>query len=136
MIRPAGVMSTLRAATFLTGRKSVFSNGERQKIDQCGSCNPRRANLHSGAGNRVQHPCRNDRNHAGCRLYVDNVTSGTLLAIMATDATSIQRMPLVVNNNFLPDMGRMTPRSLLAGRITSSAVRIQAVSELRRSTLS
>jgi hypothetical protein len=36
------------------------------QIDQCGSCNPRRANLHSGAGNRVQHPCRDDRNHAGC----------------------------------------------------------------------
>jgi hypothetical protein len=29
LIQAAGVMSTLRAATFLTGRKSVFSNGER-----------------------------------------------------------------------------------------------------------
>jgi hypothetical protein len=37
------------------------------QIDQCGPGNPRRADLHPGAG-RVQHPCRNDRNHAGCRL--------------------------------------------------------------------
>jgi hypothetical protein len=38
------------------------------QIDQSGSFDSRGANLHSGAGNRVQHPCRDDRNYAGCGL--------------------------------------------------------------------
>jgi hypothetical protein len=80
------------------------------QIDQRGPCNPRGADFHPGAGNRVQHPCRDDRNHTGCRLDMDDVTNGPPLTVMAVDAAPIQRMPPVVNNNFLPDMGRMTPQ--------------------------
>ena len=38
---------------------------------------------------------------------MDDSTSTALLHISDLDATTIQRMPTIVDLNFLPDMGRM-----------------------------
>ena len=69
----------------------------------------RRAELHPGAGGRVEHPRRHDRDHAGRRLDVHEATGEAILAVLPPDASPVQRMPAVVNDSFLPDMGRMTP---------------------------
>jgi hypothetical protein len=66
------------------------------------------ADLHSGAGDRIQHPARHDGDDAGARLDVDILVTATLLAVMQADATPMERVPAIVNFDFLPDMGRMT----------------------------
>lgn len=40
---------------------------------------------------------------------MDHFTICPLLTVVPTDMTPIKRMPPVVDNDFLPDMGRMTP---------------------------
>ena len=69
----------------------------------------RRAELHPGAGDRVEHPRRNDRDHAWRHLDVHEATGETILAVVPPDAPPVQRVPAVVNHDLLPDMGRMTP---------------------------
>ena len=69
----------------------------------------RRAELHPGAGDRVEHPCRQDRDHAGRRLDVHEATGEAILAVLPPDAPPVQRMPAVIDDGLLPDMGRMTP---------------------------
>jgi hypothetical protein len=69
----------------------------------------RRAELHPGAGDRVEHPRRDDRDHAGRHLDVHEATGEAILAVLPPDAPPVQRMPAVVNDSLLPDMGRMTP---------------------------
>ena len=69
----------------------------------------RRAELHPGAGDRVEHPRRDDRDHAGRHLDVHEATGEAILAVLPPDAPPVQRMPGVVNDSLLPDMGRMTP---------------------------
>ena len=69
----------------------------------------RQAELHPGAGGRVEHPRRHDRDHPGRHLDVHEATGETILAVVAPDAPPVQRMPAVVNHDLLPDMGRMTP---------------------------
>lgn len=69
----------------------------------------RRAELHPSAGDRIEHPRRNDRDHTGRHLDVHEATGETILAEVPPDAPPVQRMPAVVNHNLLPDMGRMTP---------------------------
>ena len=69
----------------------------------------RRAELHPGADDRVEHPRRNDRDHAWCHLDVHEATGETILVVVPPDAPPVQRMPAVVDDGLLPDMGRMTP---------------------------
>ncbi len=68
----------------------------------------RRAELHPGAGDRVEHPRRHDRGHAGRHLDVHEATGETILAVVPPDAPPVQRMLAVVSHDLLPDMGRMT----------------------------
>ena len=68
----------------------------------------RRANLDACAIDRVQLPGRKDRHHARRQLDVDELARCTPLALNATRAPSVQRMPAIVDNDILPDMGRMT----------------------------
>jgi hypothetical protein len=43
---------------------------------------------------------------------VNNPTVGALLAVLASNTATIERMPPVMDFNFLPDMGRMNGRWL------------------------
>ena len=38
---------------------------------------------------------------------MDDLTGGASLAVLPKNALPIERMPRVVNHDFLPDMGRM-----------------------------
>ena len=67
------------------------------------------AKLHPDAGDRVEHPRRDDRDHAWRRLDVHEATGKTILVVVPPDTPPVQRMPAVVNYDLLPDMGRMTP---------------------------
>jgi hypothetical protein len=59
-------------------------------------------------GSSIQHPGRNRRNHAGCRLEIDIAAGEALLAAVLPDTTPIKRMPAIVDLDLWPDMGRMT----------------------------
>ncbi len=83
-------------------------NEQVMQVDQGCDCNARCANLHAGADERVQHPRREQCHHARRHLYVDDWTRGVLLIAAKLDTTPVQRMPAVMNFNFLPDMGGMT----------------------------
>ena len=69
----------------------------------------RRTELHPGAADRIEHPRRDDRDHAGRHLDVHEATGEAILAVLPPDAPPVQRMPGVANDSLLPDMGRMTP---------------------------
>jgi hypothetical protein len=78
------------------------------QVNQRIHCHARRADRHSGTGDGIQHPGRNHRNHAGCRLEIDKAASDALLATVPPDTTPIKRMPAIMDLDLLPDMGRMT----------------------------
>ena len=77
------------------------------QIAQRSDIDARRANLHAGAGGRIQHPRRHHDDHAGRHLDVDNTTAGALLAVLPPNTATIEGMPTVMDFDFLPDMGRM-----------------------------
>ena len=79
------------------------------QINQRGDLGARRADLHAGAGGRIQHPGRQN-DHAGRRLNVNNPATGTLLTVLLSNMAPIQRMPAEMHPDLLPDMGRMNRR--------------------------
>jgi hypothetical protein len=70
----------------------------------------RRTDLHVCAGNCVQHPGRDHCHHTGRYFDMDHVTAGAALATVPTQLASIKRMPSIMDDDLLLDMGRMTPR--------------------------
>ena len=77
----------------------------------------RRAEPHSGAGDRIKHPCRHHDDYAGRYLDVNNLAADAPLNILASNATPIECVPAIMDLDLLPDMGRMT------GRLPSAAAR-------------
>jgi hypothetical protein len=63
---------------------------------------------HAGADDRIQHPRGDGRDHARHRLDVNKPTGKALLTVLPPDTAPMERVPAVMNLNFLPDMGRMT----------------------------
>lgn len=70
--------------------------------------NERRAEDHAGADAGVEHPVRKYSYDARLDLDMDDAAAGSLLAALRSNSPAVERMPAVVNFNFLPDMGRMT----------------------------
>jgi len=66
------------------------------------------ADLHARTSNRVQHPGRNHRDDARRHFNVDHITLGMALTVMTAQSAPAQRVPPVIYDNLLPDMGRMT----------------------------
>jgi hypothetical protein len=63
---------------------------------------------HPGADDGIQHPRGDRRDHAGQRLHVNDPTGSAILAIMPPYTAPVERVPTVIDPNFLADMGRMT----------------------------
>jgi len=83
-------------------------NQQMMKLEQRRYRHTRRADrCHTGAGDRVQHPCGDRREHAGHCLNVNHLPGDALFAVVSPDAVPIERVPPVMNFDFLPDMGRM-----------------------------
>src|SRR4051812_44583249 len=81
---------------------------------------PARANLHACARDRIEHPRRQNRDDARLRFDLHEPPGDTLLAAAEANATPVEGMPAIVDYDFLPDMGSMTRRLHLAGRMHSS----------------
>jgi hypothetical protein len=105
------------------------------QIDQRGDIDARRRNpLHANAGGSIEHPLGQHDDHAGRRLDVDDPAAGALLAVLLANPAPIQRMPVVVDLDFLPVMGRMDGRLPLAEKAGCSAVPTAAATAPRRCT--
>jgi hypothetical protein len=85
----------------------------------------------SGASGSIQHPFGNDPNLTVARVDMDDPTPAALLNISNLDATTKQRMPTIMDFNFLPDMGRMNGQWQLDGQTGCSQVLYAQVNELR-----
>ena len=102
MARLAGVGNTRQASP-----KSLLRHHHMQ-VRECLHADLRSAQFHMGASHSVEHPTSDHDHDAWCDLDMNDFAVGALLAVLATDTTSIQWMPAVEDLNFLPDMGRMT----------------------------
>ena len=70
----------------------------------------RDADLETGAIDRVELPRRQNRHDTGRQLHVYELTRCAPLALNATHTPPAQRMPAIMDDDNLPDMGRMTAR--------------------------
>ncbi len=75
-----------------------------QRVHRCS----RGAQFHACARSGVQHPGGDHDHDAWCDFDVNDFAVGALLAVLAPQASPIQRVPAIEDFNFLPDMGRMT----------------------------
>lgn len=78
------------------------------KINKGRNRDPRRAELHDGAHDRIEHPGRQDENVSRARNNMDEATGLAHLARFHAKSSAMERMPAIVDDSFLPDMGRMT----------------------------
>ena len=81
---------------------------EPMQLHQCRHRDARRAERHPHASGWIKHPrCHHD-DHAGRHLDVNDLTAGAPLNILEPNAAPMERVPGIVDLDFLPDMGRMT----------------------------
>lgn len=83
----------------------------RQQLMQFGQGGDRRAwstKAHAGARGCVEHPCCHHDDGARTHLNVNNLARRSLLAVLTSHTTAVQRVPAVEDFDLLPDMGRMT----------------------------
>jgi hypothetical protein len=66
----------------------------------------------SCTGNRIEHPRRHEDDDAGSHLDMDERSRPAVLAALPSQTTPIERVPAVVDDHFLPDMGIMSGRWL------------------------
>ena len=71
----------------------------------------RRAECHSGADRRIEHPRCQPDDHAGRHFDVNSHVAAAPLSKLAPNTAPIKCMPAVVDLDLLPDMGRMAGRS-------------------------
>jgi hypothetical protein len=67
----------------------------------------RRTDLHAGARRCLEHPCRHYGHDAGQHLDMHEPPRGTIVGPLDPDAAAEQRMPAIMHDSILPDMGRM-----------------------------
>jgi hypothetical protein len=104
-------MGLLRDGVAVRGDQPRFAGD--QQLMQCPERRQRhlwRANLETGAIDRIELPRRQDRHGARRQLHVHELARCAPLALNTTRAPSVQWMPAIVDDNILPDMGRMTAR--------------------------
>ena len=65
--------------------------------------------FHAGTRRGVEHPRSYNQNYAGLDLDVNHVAGGSVLTVLPSETTTVERMPAVEDLHLLPDMGRMTP---------------------------
>lgn len=80
------------------------------KIDERRHRNVRRADRHRRTNRRVKHPCRHDNRRARFSFNDHDISTRALLTIKAAHSSPVKRVPSVMNLDYLPDMGRITPR--------------------------
>ncbi len=82
-------------------------NQQEMQISECRHGHTRFAEFHPRAGDGIQHPFRDHRDHPWSRFKMNKTARGPLLAIVPADPAPMERMPAVMDDDFLSDMGRM-----------------------------
>jgi hypothetical protein len=90
------------------------------KVSERRGRHARRAERHSGARRRIEHPRRHHHDHAGLHLDVDELAPGAPLRVVAANTPPLKRVPSVTNFDVLPEMGRMTVRLPSGAKTISS----------------
>ena len=67
----------------------------------------RSAEGHASTDSSVEHPVWQYRYCAWRHLDMDNPAARTLFTVLHPQSSTIERVPTIVNINFLADMGRM-----------------------------
>lgn len=80
------------------------------QLGQRRQCDVRRAERHSGAGGRIEHPSCHHDDYAGRHFDMNDVAAGAMLDILAPKPVPIECVPAIMDLDILPDMGRMTGR--------------------------
>jgi hypothetical protein len=115
LLNESGIVRGVSAQTAL--------NQQTMQFPQSGYCDPRLAEFHAHAYNRIQHPCRDYRDCAGAVVYVNDTSTAALFAISIANFPPKERVPAIVNLKFLTDMGRMSGESPSAAATICSPVR-------------
>ena len=87
--------------------------------------------FHAGTRRGVEHPRSYNQNYAGLDLDVNHVAGGSVLTVLPSETTTVERMPAVEDLHLLPDMGRMTP-SLPWDAIMQTPVLCELASDVGR----
>ena len=74
----------------------------------------RRSDLQAGAKDRIELPCRHHRDDTRLKLDMRDLAGRAPLDQNPPRAPPVKRMPAIVDDDSLPDMGRMTARLLWA----------------------
>jgi len=93
------------------GAYSSESEGLQQpiKVGQACKVDRRGAQGHCRANDTIKHPRGNDDRHPRFTLNDDDLSSGSPFGVKLPDLAAMQRVPAVMDLNFLVDMGRMAP---------------------------
>ncbi|MFY9656665.1 MAG: hypothetical protein WAK01_08775 [Methylocystis sp.] len=86
------------------GRQQPVQVAQRRQRDQ------RNTDLYGAAIDRIELPGRNHRDDAGLEFEMCDLSGCATLNQNTTCAPAAQRMPAILDNGGLPDMGRMTAR--------------------------
>ena len=85
-------------------------NGQQiMQVHQRRDGHPRRAEAQSAANDRVEHPASHDHDDSRRHFDMNNLARCPRFAVLPAQAAAMQRVPAVMNDDFRPDMGRMTP---------------------------
>jgi len=101
---------------------------ERRKSDL------RDADLHGGATDRVELPCHQLCDDTGLELDMCDLSARALLCQDTPHLPTVKRMPAIMHDDILPDMGRMNPRLLSEEKTGCSQAATPEVSARLRST--
>ena len=88
------------------------------QVTQCCQRDLWGANLEGGAINRVELPGRHHRDDTGLELKMCDLSGRAPLNQNTTRAPAVQWMPGIMDDDIVPDMGRMTARLHSIARMT------------------
>jgi hypothetical protein len=89
----------------------------RSEIGKCSRIDLRFTKGHPRTGHRVQHPRRDQHNHACANLDQNKLTISTAQTVKTANPTPEKRVPSILDRYILSDMGRMNANWRSAGRI-------------------
>jgi hypothetical protein len=78
------------------------------KIDKSRKGCLRHTEVHASAHDRVEHPGRQDQDRSRTSHDMDETARLAQLDRLDVQSLAVQWMPTVLNDSFLPDMGRMS----------------------------
>lgn len=103
-------MSLLGDGDAVRGKPRFESDQQLVKVDESGDRDLGCANLKACAEDGIELPGRKHRDDAGHQLDMHELTRCAPLTLDAPRSLPEQRMPAIMDNDILPDMGTMTAR--------------------------